>query len=324
MVQVDLITGFLGAGKTTFLHRYVRYLVAQGHNVCILENDFGAVNVDAMLVQDLLGPNCDLETISGGCDCDTHQRRMRTKLIAMAMRGFDRVVVEPSGIFDVDEFFDVLRDDPLDRWYHIGNVIAIVDAMLPETLSPQAEYVLASETANAGRVLVSRTQLAGQQQTAAAVAHLTRALEGCKCSRRFAPEEIITKDWTRLTDADLAAIAACGCRQASCEKLHFDEHEAFSSLCFLEQHLTLQQLQAAADHLFADAACGHVLRVKGFAPDPQGTTGWLELNATAAGRTLEPIPQGQDVLIVIGEGLDKAAIEARLKACIINTKTTEW
>ena len=314
MVQVDLITGFLGAGKTTFLRRYAAYLTAQGHHVCILENDFGAVNVDAMLVQDLLGERCEIETISGGCDCDTHQRRMRTKLISMAMRGFDRVVVEPSGIFDVDEFFDVLRDDPLDRWYHIGNVIAIVDAMLPETFSPQAEYVLASETANAGRVLVSRTQLAGQQQTAAAVAHLTRALEDCKCSRRFAPEEIITKDWARLTDVDLAAIAACGCRQASCEKLHFDEHEAFSSLCFLEQHLTLQQLQAAADHLFADAACGHVLRVKGFAPDPQGTTGWLELNATAAGRTLEPIPQGQDVLIVIGEGLDKAAIEARLKA----------
>ena len=144
MVQVDLITGFLGAGKTTFLRRYVRYLVEQGHNVCILENDFGAVNVDAMLVQDLLGPRCDLETNSSGCDCDTHQ-----------------VVVEPSGIFDVDEFFDVLRDDPLDRWYQVGNVIAIVDAMLPETLSPQAEYLLASETANAGRVLLSRTRQAG-------------------------------------------------------------------------------------------------------------------------------------------------------------------
>ena len=312
MVQVDLITGFLGAGKTTFLRRYVRYLVEQGHNVCILENDFGAVNVDAMLVQDLLGPHCDLETISGGCDCDTHQRRMRTKLIAMAMRGFDRVVVEPSGIFDVDEFFDVLRDDPLDRWYRLGSVIAIVDAMLPEQLSPQAEYVLASEAANAGRVLVSRTQQAGQAQTAAAVAHLARALEGCKCSRRFAPEEILTKDWAGLTDADLAAIAACGHKQASCEKLHFDEHEAFGSLCFLEKHLTLDGLQQAADRLFADAACGHVLRVKGFAPDSQGKTGWLELNATAAGRTLAPIPQGQDVLIVIGEGLDKAAIEARL------------
>lgn len=113
MVQVDLITGFLGSGKTTFLRRYVQYLVAQGHSVCILENDFGAVNVDAMLLQDLIGEHCDIETISGGCDCDTHQRRMRTKLISMAMRGFDRVVIEPSGIFDVDEFYDILRTS---RW----------------------------------------------------------------------------------------------------------------------------------------------------------------------------------------------------------------
>ena len=295
MVQVDLITGFLGAGKTTFLRQYVRYLVEQGHNVCILENDFGAVNVDAMLVQDLLGDRCDLETISGGCDCDTHQRRMRTKLIAMAMRGFD-----------------VLRDDPLERWYQIGNVIAIVDAMLPGQLSPQAEYILAAETANAGRVLLSRSQLAGAEQCKAACAHLARALEACKCSRRFAPDEILVKDWAQLTDADLAALASCGYRQASCEKLHFDEHEAFRSLCFLEQHLTLRQLQEAADRLFQDPACGHVLRVKGFAPQPGGETGWLELNATATGRTLAPILQGQDVLIVIGEGLDKAAIEARL------------
>ena len=208
MVQVDLITGFLGAGKTTFLRRYVRYLVQQGHKVCILENDFGAVNVDAMLVQEVLGPGCDVETISGGCDCDTHQRRMRTKLIAMAMRGFDRVVVEPSGIFDVDEFFDILRDDPLDRWYQLGSVIAIVDALLPETLSPQAEYLLASETMNAGCVLLSRAQLAAPVQCAAAAAHLERALEAAKSSRRFAPGEILAKDWDALTDADLAALAA--------------------------------------------------------------------------------------------------------------------
>ena len=311
MVQVDLITGFLGAGKTTFLRRYVRYLVQQGHKVCILENDFGAVNVDAMLVQEVLGPGCDVETISGGCDCDTHQRRMRTKLISMAMRGFTRVLVEPSGIFDVDEFFDVLRDDPLDRWYQLGNVIAIVDALLPEQLSPQADYVLASECANAGLVLLSRGQLAQPGQCEAAVAHLKRALKACKCSRVFQPEEILAKDWAALTEADMARIARCGMRQASCEKLHFDQHTAFSSLCFLELHLTPEQLQAAAQRLFNAPECGRVLRVKGFAPAPAG--GWLELNATAAGCTLAPIPQGQEVVIVIGEALDKAAIEAKLK-----------
>ena len=97
MVQVDLITGFLGAGKTTFLRRYAAWWAGQGVKVCVLENDFGAVNVDAMLLQDLEARGVELETISGGCDCDTHQRRMRTKLISMAMRGFERVIVEPSG-----------------------------------------------------------------------------------------------------------------------------------------------------------------------------------------------------------------------------------
>ena len=242
MVQVDLITGFLGAGKTTFLRRYAAYLAGQGERVCILENDFGAVNVDAMLVQDLLELGCEIETISGGCDCDTHQRRMRTKLISMAMRGFTRVLVEPSGIFDVDEFFDVLRDDPLDRWYQLGNVIAIVDALLPEQLSPQADYVLASECANAGLVLLSRGQLAKPGQCEAAVAHLKRALTACKCSRVFQPEEILAKDWAALTEADMARIARCGMRQASCEKLHFEEHEAFSSAYFLELGLPRARL----------------------------------------------------------------------------------
>ena len=67
MVQVDLITGFLGSGKTTFMRHYARYMVQQGWNVCILENDFGAVNVDVMLLQDILGDHCDMESISAGC-----------------------------------------------------------------------------------------------------------------------------------------------------------------------------------------------------------------------------------------------------------------
>lgn len=67
MVKIDLITGFLGAGKTTFLKKYAEYLIAKGQNIGILENDFGAVNVDMMLLQDLMGDNCELEMVSGGC-----------------------------------------------------------------------------------------------------------------------------------------------------------------------------------------------------------------------------------------------------------------
>ena len=53
MVKIDLITGFLGSGKTTLLKRYAQYLIRQGKQIGILENDYGAVNVDMMLLQDL-------------------------------------------------------------------------------------------------------------------------------------------------------------------------------------------------------------------------------------------------------------------------------
>ena len=68
MIKIDLITGFLGSGKTTFLKQYAKYLMAQGKNIGILENDFGAVNVDMLLLQELRGDQCELEMISGGCD----------------------------------------------------------------------------------------------------------------------------------------------------------------------------------------------------------------------------------------------------------------
>lgn len=156
MVKVDLITGFLGSGKTTFIKKYARYLMEQGQNIGILENDFGAINVDMMLLRELEGENCELEMVAGGCDKDCYRRRFKTKLIAMGMCGYDRVLIEPSGIFDVDDFFDALHEEPLDRWYQIGNVITVVDASLEKTLSKEADYVLASEVANAGCVTLKQ------------------------------------------------------------------------------------------------------------------------------------------------------------------------
>lgn len=155
MITIDLITGFLGSGKTTFIEKYARWLVAKGERVCILENDYGAINIDRVLLQDLLGPNCELEMVVGGDGAEAHQRRFRTKLISMAMLGYTRVLVEPSGIYDVDEFFDTLYEEPLDRWYELGSVLTIVDARLDPDLSPASRYLLATEAANAGKIILS-------------------------------------------------------------------------------------------------------------------------------------------------------------------------
>ncbi|MEE8825999.1 MAG: GTP-binding protein [Eubacteriales bacterium] len=190
MPKIDLITGFLGSGKTTFIRHYAKYLLSRGERVCILENDYGSINVDALLLNDLLGDNCDLEMVTAPVgDYDCHRRRYKTKLITLGMLGYTRVIVEPSGIYDVDEFFDVLHDDPIDRLYEPGSVLAIVDARLPEKLSDESEYMLVSQTADAGRVILSRTEDASPEEIRGAVAHLNRAMERFKCRRRFSLPE---------------------------------------------------------------------------------------------------------------------------------------
>ena len=210
MVTIDLITGFLGSGKTTFLKKYAEYLMDQGLHIGILENDFGAINVDMLMLHELRGDQCELEMIAGGCDAESHRRRFRTKLISMRMCGYDRVLVEPSGIYDVDEFFDVLREDPLDQWYEIGNVITILDARLEDNLSEQADYLLASEAANAGKVILSHADAATREQCEDTVAHLNRALEQIRCDRRIDPKkDILQKNLTDLTKEDLEEVSKC-------------------------------------------------------------------------------------------------------------------
>jgi G3E family GTPase len=187
MVRVDLITGFLGSGKTTFIKKYVKYLTsALNENICILENDYGAINVDAMLLSDIKSDKVDVEMVAGGCDADCHRRRFKTKLITMAMLGYSRVIIEPSGIFDIDEFMDVMNEEPLNRMYRIENIICILRADLPEELSVESENVLAAEAADAGIIVMSRTLDADHDQILRTVEHVNRALASVKCERRFA------------------------------------------------------------------------------------------------------------------------------------------
>lgn len=300
MVKIDLITGFLGSGKTTFIKKYARYLINKGFNIGILENDFGAVNVDMMLLQELEGSHCELEMISGGCDKETHRRRFRTKLIAMGMCGYDRVLVEPSGIYDVDEFFDVLREEPLDKWYEIGNVIAIVDARLENELPETADFLLASEAANAGCIILSRAEEAAPEEIQDTIRHLNRALEQAHC-RRTLDKEILRRDGRALSDRDFQKIQNCGYVLESYRKMDLDQSQSFESLYFMNVKMPEAALITTLKKMMQDDSCGSIFRIKGFLKTSHGT--WLQLNATHHEINLDPIEAGQEVLIVIGTDL---------------------
>ena len=228
----------------------------------------------------------------------------------MGMCGYDRVLVEPSGIYDMDEFFDVLHEEPLDRWYEIGNVIAVVDARLEDALSPEAEYLLASQAANAGCMILSKCDTATEEQRRNTIAHLKRSLTALGCKQR-ADQKVLCEGAEPLPDQDFATILSCGYHIASYEKPDFAKGQSFESLYFLDMHLDGDAVTAAVKKMLKDPSCGHIFRVKGFLQNSDGT--WLEINATQQEITRKPIANGQDVLIVIGEKLVEDAIRAYWK-----------
>ncbi len=310
MIKIDLVTGFLGSGKTTFIKEYARYLIDQGNKVGIIENDYGAVNVDMMLLDQTFQGQLEIEMIAGGCDEDCHRRRFKTKLIAMKMQGFDHIIVEPSGIYDVDEFFDVLHEDPLSSWYEIGSVITIVNAKLSNHLSLHAKKMLASQIANAGTIILSRVDEASQSDIEHTLQGINEFLKQIQCRKCINKEDVLIKKFEDFTDDDYQIIEKRGYKIEPYVKDITSIQSGFESTYFLHVNLDIHILKERIKQIFNDPGCGQVLRIKGFI-EREGQ--WLEINATDDDIITKPIDLGQQIIIVIGEKLNKEKIERYLK-----------
>lgn len=308
MTKVDLITGFLGSGKTTFLKLYVKYLLKKSEKIGIIENDYGAVNVDMMLLSELSDLGCEVETIAGACDLDCHKRRFKTKLIALGMQKLDRVVIEPSGIFDVDEFFDILHEEPLDSWYEIGSVIAVADALELSALSKESSYLLASQTANAGAVVLSKTQFSDENKINEKIRQINEALKAVNCSKKLG-DNVIKKNWSDFTDDDFEKIESCGYELFDYTKNALPSN-AYSSLYFMNNDINPLEIREISHKLFSGKEYGSIFRIKGFLKQDEN---WLELNATEKQFELSPKDNGQDIIIVIGENLNEKRIKEVFK-----------
>lgn len=294
MIKIDLITGFLGSGKTTFLKKYARYLINQGLNICILENDYGAVNVDMMLLNDLVCENCNIEMVSGGCDSNCHRRRFKTKLIAMGMKKYDRVLIEPSGIFDVDEFYDSLYDEPLCNWYEIGNVFTIVDAN-ELFLDDDSKYVLGSEVSSSGRVLLSKIN--DNTDISRITNYLNDTLKFIGCNETI-NNRLFVKRWDDLKDDDFKVLINSGYCESSFIKKEIVD---YSSIYFMNKKYNQAKIKELIKELFDNKKYGEIIRVKGFYMENDS---WYQLNATKNELTIAKIDKGQDVIIIIGRELN--------------------
>lgn len=307
MTKIDLITGFLGAGKTTFLKLYAKYLIEKGEKICIIENDFGAINVDMVLLNDIAGDRCNIEMIIGGDGAEAHKRRLKTKLISMGMAGYDRVIIEPSGIFDPDEFFDTLYEEPLDEWYTIDNVICILDAYIEDDLSKESRFILMCEAASAGRIVISKMDKEDSSKKKKILNLLNDSIKEFSCNRNIEESDILSKNWNELNEADFEEINRSGYKKADYIKHQISSGKGYQTLFYFDIKLDKEKIKLLIDNIFADPECGRIFRIKGFIDtgEPRKT----EINATKRKFILGKADTARAVLIVIGEALNREKLK---------------
>ena len=304
MIKIDLVTGFLGSGKTTFIKKYAKHFLDKGLKIGILENDYGAINIDLMLLGDIMGDNCELEMIIGGGDLETHKRRFRTKLIAMAMSGYDRIIVEPSGIFEPEEFFDLLYEEPLDKWYEIGSVITIVDVSFAADISDASEYLLATQLACAGALILSKKENYKFVDEEGTLTYLNSLLERIKCNRRLKDADIIPSEG-KFENCDFELVSNAGYVLSDYEK-KFYEIEEFNTVFIMNKRLNREELEEKAKRLFQNPdKYGDIIRIKGFVEEDEG---YSFINMTKNNTEISRIERGQDIFIVIGRHLAEVEI----------------
>ena len=298
MVKIDLITGFLGSGKTTFITKYAKYLISKGENVCILENDFGAVNVDMMFLNDL---DCGKEMVSGACDYDCHLRRFKTKLIQIAMMGYSRVIVEPSGIYDTDEFFDALYEEPLNTLYEINNIFFLYD-VTTSNLSYQSRYILTSEASVASKIIATKKDMTNIKID---LDYINNILKEFKCNRIFSESDIIYSD-----ELGFEKIISSGYKTFDHIKIPVNMDNNYDSMYLLDEPITLNELNILKNELFKDKKYGNIERIKGFIYE---NNTWNKINITKINNEISPVSDGQKVILIIGENLNKELVLDKIK-----------
>jgi G3E family GTPase len=173
-IPVTIVTGFLGAGKTTLVRAFLNS--SQGRGTAVIVNEFGAVGIDDALVRD----SAEATVLLGnGCACCVTRSDLQValrRLVAERDRGllppFGRIVIETSGLADPGPILQTFATDrALGAEFHAEVALAVVDAVTgAETLdwSPEArKQVMLSD-----RLVVSKTDLADAAATASLTARL--------------------------------------------------------------------------------------------------------------------------------------------------------
>lgn len=263
MIQVDLITGFLGAGKTTFIRGYIEYLRNQGEKIHIIENEFGKVSVDSELLSNIEDNDCHISDLAGMCMCCIGKSAFINMLIESSGADIDRIIVEPSGVYDVDEFFDVMTDPRVSSCCEIGTIITIVDPFSRPVMTSEAEYLMFSQLVASGTVIFSKTQMLEDDGIQSAMDWVEQVAISKGCENGLAAE-YCTKHWDEFTDSDYEDFMDAGYYRVVHDREVFEHAGVFQSEELELVAKDKEELERRVKMFFNHSEYGRVFRVKGY------------------------------------------------------------
>src|SRR5262245_16884240 len=163
-IPVTVVTGFLGAGKTTLVRRFLA--APEGRNTAVIINEFGAVGIDDTLVRDSLvrGSADEVALLGNGCLCCITRTDLQValrRLVHERERGelapFARILIETSGLADPGPILQTFSTDrALGGEFFIEVVVAVVDAVNGvATLDASAEA--RKQVVLADRLVITKT-----------------------------------------------------------------------------------------------------------------------------------------------------------------------
>ncbi len=189
MIKIDIISGFLGAGKTTFIKRLLDTHL-KDEKVVLIENEYGEVSVDTDILNDA---KIEIKELSQGCICCSLVGDFSKSLneVIKQMKP-DRILIEPSGVGKLSDIIKAVKSAGLED--NINSLVCMVDAKKAKMYDKNFGEFFVDQIANAQTVILSRTDICKEDTVVSALEIVRKHNEKCV---------VVTTPIADLSDDDL-------------------------------------------------------------------------------------------------------------------------
>lgn len=194
MTKIDIISGFLGAGKTTFIKKLIEEAL-QGEKLVLIENEFGEIGIDGGFLKE---SGIQINEMNSGCICCSLVGDFNTALKdVLAQYSPDRIIIEPSGVGKLSDVMKAVQKVVDEEDVVLNSHITVADAMRAKVYLKNFGEFYKNQVEYASAVILSRTQNVKPDK-------LEKTVELIRTLNDKSP--VVTTPWDELTGAQLLAV----------------------------------------------------------------------------------------------------------------------